>query len=89
MADRYDVVITVVDQKGHCAWGHRNGDRWVCSGTTPGGVCLSAFGTLLPDIRTLQFGGTFPWAKDAEAVEVTCSDGANPVTFELRRVKKQ
>jgi uncharacterized repeat protein (TIGR04076 family) len=87
MAERRDVIITVKDQKGHCAWGHKRGDSWVCAGTTPAGICLSAFGALLPDLRTLQFGGGFPWDRDG-VHEMACPDAANPVVFEMRAVRK-
>ncbi len=86
MADRYDVKVKVVSQEGTCAIGHKVGDEFTISRTTPQGVCLSAFNALFPAARTLMFGGTFPWSKDPDVATAACPDAANPVVFELRRV---
>jgi len=40
-------------------------------------------------LRTLMFGGTFPWSPDPEAVTVACPDAENPVVFELRRIRTE
>lgn len=89
MADRYEVKITVVSQKGHCAIGHKVGDELVVSRTTPGGMCMSAFNSFFPDLRILMFGGILPWSKDPDTAVVACPDAANPVVFELRRIRSR
>ena len=86
MADRYEVKITVISQKGHCAIGHKVGDELVVSRTTPGGMCLAAFNSFFPDMRILMFGGILPWSEDPDTAIVACPDAANPVVFELRRM---
>ena len=89
MADRYDVAIKVISQNGYCANGHKVGDEWVIKDdVTTGGICLEAFHALFPQLWTLIFNGSFPWSDDLDTVQVTCPDGKNPVTFELRRLKK-
>ena len=88
MADRYDVAIKVVSKQGTCAHGHEVGDEWLCTGKTPAGICLSAFNALLPSVRVLMFGGTFPWSSDPDTTTVACPDAANPVVFEVGRVRK-
>lgn len=88
MAERYDVVVKVISQKGTCAHEHKVGDKWVIRGETPEGICLSAFQSLLPDLRVLMFGGSLPWMKDPDTARVACPDAENPVVFELRRVKE-
>ncbi|MDH5695389.1 MAG: TIGR04076 family protein [Dehalococcoidia bacterium] len=88
MAERYKVSIRVVSQKGTCAHEHKVGDQWVTNGKTPGGICLSAFGALFPSLRVLMFGGAFPWEDDPDMTTVTCPDAANPVVFELRRLRE-
>jgi len=87
MADRYDVVIRVVSQKGTCAAEHRVGQEWVVGSKTPEGICLSAFNALYPTARTLMFGGSLPWSDDPDTATAACPDAANPVVFELRRVR--
>jgi uncharacterized repeat protein (TIGR04076 family) len=89
MADRYDVKVKVISQKGTCAIGHKVGDEFVISRTTPDGICLSAFNALFPALRTLMFGGTFPWSQDPDTATAACPDGTNPVIFELRRIRTE
>ena len=89
MSERYEVAVRVVSQKGECALGHKVGDEFVISRTTPEGVCLSAFNSLFPAMRTLMFGGTFPWSQDPDVATAACPDAANPVVFELRRIQPE
>lgn len=88
MAQAYDIVVTVISQKGKCTHGHKVGDSWRISGTTPADLCLSAMDTMMTNVRTMQFGGVFPWESDPERCTVACADSQNPVVFELRRVKR-
>ena len=88
MAERYAVAIKVISQKGTCAAEHKVGDEWVVKNKTPEGICLSAFSALFPSIRTLMFGGSFPWSSDPDVARPACPDAENPVVFELRRLRK-
>jgi len=88
MADRYEVSVKVVSQKGTCAVGHKVGDQWVVKDKTPQGICVSAFNSIYPDIRVLMFGGSFPWSPDPDTATVACKDAKNPVVFEIRRLRK-
>jgi uncharacterized repeat protein (TIGR04076 family) len=89
MADSYDIEITVISQKGTCGVGHKVGDKWVVSGSTPAGICNSAYHDLYPDIRILRFNGILPWNKDPDVTRLACSDYENPVVFELKRIRKK
>lgn len=86
MAERGDIVIKVVSKKGTCHAGHEVGDEWVFTGKTPEGICGDAFAALFPKANLLRFGGVFPWAKEPNVAEAACSDGRNPVIFELKRL---
>ena len=88
MAEMYDVVATVISQKGSCGAGHSVGQEFVINGKTPEGICLSAFDSMSPALRVLMFGGAFPWSEDPDATTVACPDGANPVIFELKRIHR-
>ena len=88
MADRYEIAIKVISQKGTCAHEHKVGKRWVIKGETPAGICLTAFQSVCPLARVLMFGGTFPWEPDPDITTVACPDAKNPVIFELRRLRK-
>ena len=89
MAERYNVKVRVISQKGTCAIGHKVGDDFIISRTTPEGICLSAFNTFFPAMRTLMFGGTFPWSEDPDTATAACPDAENPVVFELRRISSE
>ena len=86
--DRYEIAIKVVSQKGTCSQEHKVGDEWILGTKTPAGICLSAFATLFPYARVLTFGGSFPWESDPDVTTIACPDAANPVVFELRRIRK-
>jgi uncharacterized repeat protein (TIGR04076 family) len=88
MEGRYEIRVKVISQKGRCSVGHKVGDEWLTNGKTPEGICLNAFGMLLPNVRTLMFGGSFPWEADKDVTTICCPDAANPVVFEVRRIKK-
>ena len=87
MPEMHDVKVKVISQKGNCGAGHKVGDEWVISGKTPEGICLSAFNALFPATRVLMFGGSFPWSNDPDVASAACPDAANPVVFELKRVR--
>ena len=86
MAESYKVSVKVISQKGTCEAGHKVGDRWIIGEKTPEGLCIFAFGSLLPFIMPLMFGASFPWEKDPDMTTVACPDADNPVVFELRRL---
>ncbi|HEY32179.1 MAG TPA: TIGR04076 family protein [Dehalococcoidia bacterium] len=87
MAEMYEVRAKVISQKGTCGAGHKVGDEWVIGYRTPEGICLSALNAMLPNALVLMFSGTFPWGSDPDSTTVACPDAANPVVFELRRVR--
>lgn len=89
MEEIYDVSIKVVSQEGHCAQGHSVGDEWIIKGyRTPKGICMGAFDSIFPVAAVLAYDGKFPWAKDPDTAQIACSDGDNPVVFEMRRLRK-
>ncbi len=88
MAERYEVAVKVISQKGICTAEHKVGDEWVIRNKPPAGMCLSALCTMYPDTRVLMFGGVFPWETDPDVTHIACSDAENPVVFELRRLRK-
>lgn len=89
MTERYNIKVEVMSQKGTCAIGHKVGDEYLISRTTTDGICLSAFNTFFPAMRTLMFGGTFPWSKDPDTATIACPDAENPVVFKLTRIREE
>ncbi|MDD5289057.1 MAG: TIGR04076 family protein [Dehalococcoidales bacterium] len=90
MADKYDVTIKVIAQKGTCGAGHKIGDEWLVSGgKISAGICCSAFNVLYPHIRTLEKGGGYPWLNHKDVARTICIHPDNTLSFELRRVAKE
>lgn len=89
MAERYNIQVKVISQKGNCVIGHKVGDEFLISRTTPEGICLSAFNAFFPAMRTLMFGGTFPWSDDPDTATMACPDAENPVVFKLTRIREE
>jgi len=88
MAEQYQVVARVVSQKGSCVAEHKVDDEFLIADKTPTGMCSWAFYAMFPFVTVLQFGGSFPWENDRDKATVACPDPANPVVFELRRLRK-
>ncbi len=80
-----DIIATVISQKGTCAAGHKVNNEFTIGQQTPPNLCSWAFYSLFPFAEVLQFGGSFPWEKDANRTTIACPDPSNPVVFELRR----
>jgi uncharacterized repeat protein (TIGR04076 family) len=87
MTAPYEIEVTVVSQKGTCGEGYRVGDSWIIGSKTPAGMCMHAFGAILPIQRVLRYGGEFPWEKDKDVTLVACPDVENPVVFKLRKIR--
>jgi len=90
MSERFDVSIRVVSQKGFCGQQHKVGEEWVVKGRTAEGICVSAFGAMMPFLNVMRYAGSdgFPWEKDPDVTQIACPDGANPVIFEIRRLRE-
>ncbi len=84
-----DVIARIISQQGTCSAGHKEGDEFIISQSTPAGMCSWAYYTLFPFATVLQFGGSFPWEKDPDKTTVVCPDPESPVVFELRRAAKK
>jgi len=89
MSGRSDVRITVVAQAAKCPNGHKVGDEFVVGRTTPAGLCIGAFASLLPYITVLGCGGSFPWAADQKSVTFCCPDPKIHNTFRLERLEDE
>ncbi|MGI6357759.1 MAG: TIGR04076 family protein [Bacillota bacterium] len=74
------VKVTVKSCNGTCSQGHRVGDEWTVCNQTVGGICFSAFCSLLPWIQMLRFDGRPEWD-----VDVACPDPDNQVVFRLTK----
>jgi uncharacterized repeat protein (TIGR04076 family) len=88
MPERYKVIARVITQQGHCSADHKVGDEFLINQHFPAGLCVDACAALIPFIKVLQFGGSFPWEPPgSDKTVVACTDPRNPVVFELRRLR--
>ncbi len=85
----YEVVIRLVGNERPCHVGHKVGEEWVFDYFTPPRMCGLAFNAIYPFALALQYGATFPWQEDPDAVMVSCPDTEVHNTFELRRRVKE
>ncbi|MBI4332578.1 MAG: TIGR04076 family protein [Chloroflexi bacterium] len=90
---RHKVKITVKEvTKGNCPLEMKPGDSWVYHRTVPEGICLAAFSTLIPAIRTFGApGGKFSWPdgeeEKTESVRLSCPDPRHWVIYEVSRLR--
>jgi uncharacterized repeat protein (TIGR04076 family) len=79
--------VTHVEPYGPCRV-VKEGDEFIVdeSSRMPEGFCPQAYQNLWEQIRTLQFGGDFPYYKEKGMVISCCTDGLRPVIFKLERV---
>jgi len=84
----YKIVGTIKNVKGRCNTNHKKGDIIELSGHDSGGLCGFFYHDIFPSIITLQFGGTFPWSKNPDVVELECPDRYNVVKIELKRIRE-
>ncbi len=88
MSDEHEsrkLTLTIVSQKGSCAFGLKVGQQFDVSRATPEGLCPAAFHSAYPAIFALMFGGELPWEAEKGTAHVACPDAANPLTMEIRR----
>ncbi len=82
-----DNPATPVEPLGACEL-FRDGQEFLVGedGKMPEGFCASAWHTIFGNVRTLAFGGNFPWFKEKGVSISCCSDGLRPVVFKLERI---
>ncbi len=72
--------------KGECPLGNRVGDAFIINDTTPQGMCLGAFTSLLPAAQVMMYGGSFPWEDDPDVAHIGCPDHVNQVVYRLEKI---
>jgi len=70
------ILVRVVG--GKCPWGnHKIGDTFEIDyddPMTPQGICLGAFGSILPSIMVLSCDGVFSWEETKTKTRIHCPD---------------
>jgi len=80
--DRYKLKITVHSAPKGCSLGFKEGDSWEINERTPGGMCLSAYASMVPHIRTLRMGG----GGSRDYCRVSCPDPRFCVVYEIKKI---
>ena len=84
----YTIIARVIKREGYCTAGHRIGDEVIFDGeVVQGKVCIHALYSFLPKVFAMRYGAEFPWLDDKDVATHACPDAANPVVFEIRRVR--
>jgi len=69
------VKIRVTVISGKCQGEHHQiGDRFEVGSTTPGGMCLGAWGAVFPYVVVLRCNGEFPWGETKKKTRIHCPD---------------
>lgn len=53
----------------------------------PHGFCNWAWADIHREVRTVAFGGEFPWVSTPKSAITCCTDGMKPVVFKVERVE--
>jgi len=79
---RYKLKITVHSAPKGCSLGFKEGDSWLITNRTPGGMCLSAYASMVSQIRTLRMGG----GGNRDYCRVCCPDPRYCVVYEIKKI---
>ena len=84
------VKARVKSIKGTCALGHRVGDEVTFTESgVEGKICMHALYSMLPAVFAMMFDANFPWLTDPDKKTHACPDAANPVVFEIKRIREK
>jgi uncharacterized repeat protein (TIGR04076 family) len=83
------IEIKVASVKGTCGAGCKVGDiARVTEQGVEGKICIHALYSMLPAVFAMMYEARFPWLSDPDVKTHACPDAANPVVFEIRRVRE-
>lgn len=86
----YQIRVKVLSQKGTCSFGHNEGDVVLFDGEcVQGRICMSALFSFIPKVYAMRFGAKFPWLENPDVMTHACPDAANPVVFEILRLREK
>jgi len=90
MAKKVEAVTAkVISVKGTCGQGHKVGDiATITESGVEGKICIHALYSMLPAAFAMLFDVNFPWLTDADKKTHACPDAANPVVFEIAKVRQ-
>lgn len=82
------VQVKVLNKKGSCGM-HKVGDLVsITNSGIHGKICIHALYSMLPAVFAMMFEAKFPWLSDPDTKTHACPDAANPVVFEITRIRE-
>lgn len=84
------IEVKVKSVKGTCSLGHKPGDIIkVTEEGVEGKICIHALYSMLPAVFAMLYEARFPWLKENPDKKThACPDAANPVIFEITRIRE-
>ncbi len=52
-------------------------------------ICIHALYSMMSSVFAMMFDAQFPWLEDPEVKTHACPDAANPVVFEIRKIREK
>jgi uncharacterized repeat protein (TIGR04076 family) len=84
------VQAKVISIKGTCGQGHKIGDvATFTENGVEGKICIHALYSMLPAVFAMLYDVQFPWLANPETKTHACPDAANPLVFEIRKVRER
>jgi uncharacterized repeat protein (TIGR04076 family) len=83
------VTAKVISVKGTCGLGHKVGDVITFTETgVDGKICIHALYSMMPAVFAMLYDVKFPWLQNPDKKTHPCTDAANPVVFEITKVRE-
>jgi uncharacterized repeat protein (TIGR04076 family) len=83
------VRAKVISVKGTCGLGHKVGDIVTFTETdVQGKICIHALYSMMPAVFAMLYDAQFPWLENKDKKTHPCPDAANPVVFEIAKVRE-
>jgi uncharacterized repeat protein (TIGR04076 family) len=83
------VKAKVISVKGTCGLGHKAGDVVTFTETgVDGKICIHALYSMMPAVFAMLYDVKFPWLQNPDIKTHPCTDAANPVVFEITKVRE-
>ena len=82
------VAAKVISVKGECGFGHKPGDTVrITEAGVEGKICIHALYSMFPAAFAMLYDVKFPWLQNPDRKTHPCTDAANPVVFELTKIR--
>jgi len=84
------IEAKVISVKGTCGLGHKVGDVVKFTETgVEGKICIHSLYSMLPAVFAMMYEARFPWLENPDKKTHPCTDAANPVVFEITRIREK